>query len=47
MNVLMVNNIDVYQLNLKSFRSLQFLVENSFKKYVFLQFFNIKCIINS
>jgi hypothetical protein len=44
---LVVNDIDVHQLNLKLFRSLQILVENSFKKCVFLHFLNNKCIINS
>jgi hypothetical protein len=47
MNLLVVNDIDVHQLNLRPFRSLQFLVENPFKKCVFLHFLNNKCIINS
>jgi len=47
MNFLVVNDIDVHQLNLRSFTSLQFLVENSFKKCVFLHFLSNKCIINS
>jgi hypothetical protein len=33
---LLVNDIDVHQLNLRPFRSLQFLVENPFKTCVFL-----------
>jgi hypothetical protein len=44
---LVVRDIDVHQLNLKLFKNLQFLVENPFKKCVFLHFLNNKCIINS
>jgi hypothetical protein len=47
MNFLVVSNIDVYQLNAKPFRNLQVLVENPFKKCVFLYFMSNKCIINS
>jgi len=47
MNFLVVNDIDVHQLNLKPFRSLKFLVENPFKKCVFLHFLSNKCIVNS
>jgi hypothetical protein len=47
MNFLMVNDIDVHQLNLRSFTNLQILVENSLKKYVFLHFLSNRCIINS
>jgi hypothetical protein len=47
MNFLVVSDIDVHQLNLRLFKSLQFLVENPFKKYGFLHFLNNKCIINS
>jgi len=47
MHFLVVSNIDVHQLNLKPFRSLQVLVENPFKKCVFLHFVSNKCIINS
>jgi hypothetical protein len=39
MNFLVVNDIDVHQLNLRPFRSLQFLVENPFNKCVFFAFF--------
>jgi len=38
MNFLVVSDIDVHQLNLRLFRSLQFLVENPLKKCVFLHF---------
>jgi hypothetical protein len=38
MNFLLVNDIDVHQLNLRPFKSLQFLVENPFKKCVFLHY---------
>jgi hypothetical protein len=47
MNFLALIDIDVYQLNLKLFENLQFLVENPFFKCVFLHFLNNKCIINS
>jgi hypothetical protein len=47
MNFLVVSEIDVHQLNLKQFKSLEVLVENPFKKCVFLHFVNSKCIINS
>jgi hypothetical protein len=47
MNFFVVNDIDIHQLNLKPFRSLKSLVENIFKKIVFLHFLNNKCIINS
>jgi hypothetical protein len=47
MNFLVVNDIDVHQLNLKPFRSLKNLLENPFKKCVFLHFLSNKCIINS
>jgi hypothetical protein len=40
------NDIDIHQLNLGPFRSLQILFENPFKN-VFLHFLNNKCIINS
>jgi hypothetical protein len=42
---LVVNDIDVHQLNLRPFRSLQFLVENPFEKCVILHFLSNKCII--
>jgi hypothetical protein len=42
---LVVNDIDVQQLNLRPFISLQFLVENPFKKCVFLHFLSNNCII--
>jgi hypothetical protein len=38
MNFLVVSDIDVHQLNLRLFRSLQILVENPLKKRVFLHF---------
>jgi hypothetical protein len=41
-----VSGIDVHQLNLKPFRSLQFLVENPFKKCVFFALLKQNCIIN-
>jgi len=40
-----MSDIDVYQQNLRPFRSLENLVEISFKKCVFLHFVNNKCII--
>jgi hypothetical protein len=43
---LVVSDIDIHQLNLKSFKSLQFLVENPFKKCVFFHFLSNKFIIN-
>jgi hypothetical protein len=43
---LVVNDIDVNQLNLRPFRSLQFLIENPFKKCVFLHFLSNNYIIN-
>jgi hypothetical protein len=43
---LVVNDIDVHQLNLRPFISLQILVEIPFNKCVFLHFLNNKCIIN-
>jgi hypothetical protein len=46
MNFLVASDIDVHQLNLRSFKSFQFLFENPFKKCVFLHFLNNKCIIN-
>jgi hypothetical protein len=46
MDFLAVNDIDVHQLNLRPFRSVKFLVEISFKKFVFLLFLSNKCIIN-
>jgi hypothetical protein len=46
MNFLVVNDIDVHQLNLKPFKSLQFLIESPFKKCVFLHFLSNKCIIS-
>jgi hypothetical protein len=47
MNFLVVSDIDVHQLNLRPFRSSQFLVENPFKKCVFLHLLNNNRIINS
>jgi hypothetical protein len=47
MNFLVVSDIDVHQLDLRPFGSLQFLVKNPFKKCVFLHFLNNKCLINS
>jgi hypothetical protein len=47
MNFLVVNDIDAHQLNLRPYRSLQNLVENSFKKCVFVHFLNNKWIMNS
>jgi hypothetical protein len=44
---LVVSDIDIHQLNLNPFNSLQFLVENPFKKCVFFHFLNNKYIINS
>jgi hypothetical protein len=44
---LVVSDIDIHQLNLKPIRNLQILVENPFKKCVFLHFLINKCIINS
>jgi hypothetical protein len=44
---LVVSDIDVHQLNLRPFINLQFLVENPFKKCVYLQSLNNKCEINS
>jgi hypothetical protein len=41
---LVLNVIDVYQLNLKLFGNLQFLVENPFFKCVFFHFLSNKCI---
>jgi hypothetical protein len=46
MNFFVMSDIDVHQLNLRPFKILYFLVENPFKKCVFLQFLNNKCIIN-
>jgi len=43
---LVVSDIDIHQLNFKSFKSLQFLVENPFKKCVFFHFLSNKFIIN-
>jgi hypothetical protein len=37
----------MYTLNLKSFKFFKVLVENPFKKCVFLHFYNNKCIIMS
>jgi hypothetical protein len=37
-NVFVVNDIDIHWLNIGPFRSLKLLVENPFKKYVFLHF---------
>jgi len=47
MNFLMVSDIDVHQLNLRPFRNLEILVENSLKKCVFWHFLSNRCIINS
>jgi hypothetical protein len=44
---LVVSDIDVHQLNLKPFKSSQFLVENPLNKCVFLHLLNNKSIINS
>jgi hypothetical protein len=41
-----VNDIDIHQLNIGPFGSLKLLVENPFKKYVFLHFLSNECIIN-
>jgi len=45
-NFFMMYDIDIHQLNLGQFRNLKFLDEISFKKCVFLYFFN-ECIIIS
>jgi hypothetical protein len=44
MNFLVVNDIDIHQLNLRPFKNLQFLVENTFKECGFLHFLSNKCI---
>jgi hypothetical protein len=44
---LVVSDINVHQLNLRPFRSSQFLVENPFKKCFFLHFLRNNRIINS
>jgi hypothetical protein len=47
MNFFVVSDIDIHQLNLRPFKSLQILVENPLKKCVSLHFLNDRCIINS
>jgi len=42
-----MNDINMYPLNLKKIKILEFLVENPFKKCVFLHFYSNKCIIMS
>jgi hypothetical protein len=47
MNLLVVSDIDVHQLHLRSLRNLQFWLKIHSKMCVFLHFLNNKCIINS